>query len=90
MDKEIGFVLCRDRRGRLSRGVQVTGDRSSVSVPMNCPRGSKVIGLWHTHPSGSLELSRRDIATGKQFKLSHVCTSNGKPGSTRCYRIPDK
>lgn len=86
MDHEIGFMVCRTNRGGLTRGPTRHGDKSSVTVPVKCPAGAKPEALWHTHPSGSLRLSPMDIATGRDHKIPHVCVSNGKKGSTRCYR----
>lgn len=89
-ENEIGHVVCRDRRGRLFPGPVREGNSHNVDVPVKCPKGSQPVALWHTHPSGSLQLSDRDIKTGQQFRLPHVCTSNGKPGTTRCYEIPGR
>lgn len=87
MKNEIGMLICRSKDGRLHPGPIYEGNKSSVRVPINCPAGSKPAALWHTHPSGSVQLSDTDIDTGKKFNLPFVCASTGKQGSTRCYRI---
>ena len=87
MDKEIGILICKSKVGRLSAGAPAQGDRDSVKVPVKCPAGANPLALWHTHPSGSLRLSSTDIQTGKVHQIPYICVSNGKKGSTRCYKI---
>ena len=87
MKHEIGLIICKSQSGRLSSGPLQRGDRNSVKVPVRCPAGSKPVALWHTHPSGSLELSEADIQTSRDHHIPFCCVSNGKKGSTRCYRI---
>lgn len=84
---EIGFILCRTRRGRTRAGPICIGDRTSVNVPVKCPAGSRPEALWHTHPSGSLTLSGQDIQTGQNHGIPHVCVSDGHKGSTKCYKV---
>jgi len=84
---EMGFILCRNSRGRVKAGPMQTGDRTSVNVPVRCPAGYRPEALWHTHPSGSLQLSHQDIATGRQHGIPNVCVSNGRKGTTRCFRV---
>jgi len=85
--KEIGTLVCRKKDGTLVRNGIHKGDQSSVNVSLKCPPGSRREALWHTHPSGSLQLSSKDIKTGKEHDIPFVCVSNGKKNSTRCYPI---
>jgi proteasome lid subunit RPN8/RPN11 len=87
MKNEIGMIICKSQAGRLSSGPLQQGNRNSVKVPVSCPSGSKPVALWHTHPSGSLELSEADIRTSLEHRIPYCCVSNGKNGSTRCYRV---
>ena len=85
--REIGFLLCKTSRGKVRAGPIMIGDRTSVSIPVGCPAGSRPVALWHTHPSGSLRLSGQDIKTGEVNGIPHVCVSDGRKGTTRCFRI---
>ncbi len=80
-DKERGYTVCRN--GKLKKGIEVKGDAHSVSIPINCPAGSKPAALMHTHPSGSLQLSPRDIKTMHEKGLP-VCVKVGN--KIKCYR----
>jgi len=51
-------------------------------------RGNKVIGVSHTHPSGSVKLSSQDRKTAQQKGLKHVCVTTKR--ETRCYRFHPK
>ncbi len=64
MEKERGYTICGN--GRLKKGPEVIGEPSRVAIPIACPRGSKPVGLMHTHPGHSLELSPQDIRTMKE------------------------
>ena len=87
---EIGFLLCKTRRGRVRAGPIMIGDRTSVTIPVRCPAGSRPEALWHTHPSGTLRLSGQDIKTGEVNGIPHVCVSDGRQGSTVCFRMRRK
>lgn len=83
MTNEFGFTVCSN--GKITKGPTVTGDSHSVVIPMVCPAGSKVIGLHHSHPGGSLELSKRDIRTAREKGIPFVCVRARK--RVKCYRI---
>lgn len=55
-------------------------------------RGGKVIGVVHTHPSGSPKLSPRDIQTAREKGLSHVCVIVNRSGKqeAKCYKFPKR
>ena len=82
-DKEHGFPICKN--GGVTKGRTVTGDEHAVIVPLVCPRGSKVIGVHHSHPGGSLQLSQLDIRTAHEKRLKYVCVK--AQGKTKCYRF---
>jgi len=84
---EIGFLLCKTRRGTVRAGPIQIGDRTSVNVPTGCPVGSRPVALWHTHPSGALRLSGQDIRAGVDNGIPHVCVSDGRKGSTKCFSM---
>ncbi len=87
MDKEIGILICRTKTGQLVHGPTHHGTEKNVTVRIQCPSGSTPAALWHTHPGGTMSLSRLDIETGKKHKLPYVCVSNGRRGSTKCFQI---
>ena len=61
---EFGFSLCQLPNGDLTRGPVNWGTPTSVEIKLQCPSGSKFVGLGHTHPGGVAEPSRQDIASG--------------------------
>lgn len=76
---EKGFAVCETSKGKLVPGPQAVGDKSSVSVTMHCPAGTKTKAIYHVHPSGNLEPSEKDLEASKKFKVP-VCagTIDGK------------
>lgn len=82
MARERGYTFCK-RGKKLTRGVESTGDAHSVSVSVGCPPRSKPRAIFHTHPSGSLQPSARDLDAAKQHNLP-VCIKAGR--KVRCYR----
>jgi len=50
--------------------------------------GGKIVGVVHTHPSGSIKLSSQDIKTAREKSLTHVCVT--ARGHTKCYRFTPK
>jgi hypothetical protein len=87
-DREVGRPICAcNKTGKLSLGRQAQGrDAYSVEVPLNCPSGSSVVGVWHTHPGGRAEPSQADIRTAQRIGLRHLCiTVPG--GETRCHIV---
>ena len=81
MEREVGYTVCRN--GKLKKGFESKGDAHSVSIPVSCPAGTKPVGLMHTHPGGSLQLSPQDIKTMHEKKLP-VCVRVGN--KIKCYR----
>jgi len=91
MINEIGMVVCTSGPRQLVAGQMNHGDGYGVTVPVRCPgSGQKPVAIWHTHPSGSRRLSGPDIQAGAQHRVPYVCVSNGRRGSTKCYRIQKK
>ena len=85
MSEEYGFTLCRSPNAKVSSGPRVKGKAHEVSIPLKCPPGSKLIGLHHLHPGGSLSLSALDKRTAKEHRLEVMCVKGR--GRTRCYRF---
>lgn len=82
MAKERGYTVCNNGKSRLSRGPQVTGTESTVSIPISCPSGSRPVALFHTHPNGS-PISSVDIKTMREKKLPVCIKANGK---VKCWK----
>jgi len=82
---ERGFSICRTSNGKLVRGKSVSGAAHSVSIPNNCPAGSRRIGVSHTHPSGGIRLSDQDKAAARKHGMSVVCVETKE--RTKCYRL---
>lgn len=73
MANEKGYPICHDGR-EVKKGQTVMGSSHNVSIPLNtCPPGSRVIGVHHTHPGGSLQPSDRDISTMREKNLQYMC-----------------
>ena len=87
--REIGATLCRFPDGRLARGPVVSGTRTSLSIPVMCPPGAGMEGLWHTHPGGQAFPSQTDLASARQHGAKVLCvTADGGPSiATNCFRL---
>ena len=83
---ETGYALCR-KGSSLVKGPTARGGPHEVSIKLACPRGSKLIGVSHHHPGGSLRLSERDRQTAREKKLGIVCVS-AKGKRPKCYHFP--
>ena len=86
MEREQGFVVC-EYDGALIAGPVLTGNRTSISIPHECPGGKgEVIMVIHTHP-GDDELlpSERDLETGREHELEAVCIASSDWKRVKCY-----
>ena len=61
---EFGFALCQLPNGDLARGPVSWGTPTSVDIQLQCPSGSKFLGLGHSHPGGVAYPSDQDIKSG--------------------------
>ena len=87
--KEYGYSLCRDKSGRVKqKGPTAHGGTHNVDIPLRCPAGTKLAGVHHHHPGGSLSLSDQDRAAAKKHSLANICIKAG--GKTKCYRFKIK
>ena len=82
---EVGFTMCRTGAGALVRGPLATGTRTRLNIPISCPPGSVMEGLFHTHPGGQASPSQRDVASAKQYGAKVLCITNDT--TTRCFRV---
>jgi hypothetical protein len=82
--KECGFTICVYPDGTKTRGKTVCGTKHNVTIPNDCPPGSKRIAITHNHPGGNAPLgSDIDHRTAKKLGII-VCV---KTDSTRCVRV---
>jgi hypothetical protein len=58
---EMGFPVCQLPGGELTRGPVSWGSPTSVKIQLQCPGGSKFLGLSHTHPGGVAYPSAQDV-----------------------------
>ena len=63
---EMGFPGCQLPNGNLINGPVSWGTPTSVEIQLQCPMGSKFVGLGHTHPRGVAQPSDQDIRSGFQ------------------------
>ena len=82
---EVGFTLCRRPSGVLTRGPAVSGTRTAVNIPLLCPPGSSLEGLFHTHPGGVAFPSQTDKSSARKFDAKVLCITNDT--QTRCFRV---
>lgn len=80
MERERGYTVC--TKGK--RGRQVVGEPHSVSIPVECPAGSRPRGLFHTHPGGSLQPSVQDMQAAHQHNLPVCIRVRSK---VKCYPV---
>jgi len=68
---EIGAPICCNRRCRL--GKISRGTRTRVSVSLECPPGTRPVGIFHTHPGGRAYPSKADIENLRRAGLRISC-----------------
>ena len=84
---EIGYTLCEIPGGGMTRGPMAEGTPVSVDIPVSCPAGSTLKGLYHTHPGGVAYPSPTDIRSAKQVKADILCVKV-PGGALNCYKVP--
>lgn len=87
-DNEYGYSICRDKGGKLRKGPTTHGTSHNVDIPLRCPAGTKLAGVHHHHPGGSLSLSEQDRAAARKHNLEHICIKAA--GKTKCYKFKTK
>lgn len=72
-NRELGFPLCEKENGEVSHSTELSciGTKCHTTVSDNCGR-YKNIGLFHTHPEGSIMPSFSDLRYNNQIGL--LCT----------------
>jgi hypothetical protein len=85
-DREWGYLVCQGNK--ITRGPTYLGDHKNVNIPISCPPGAKPLAINHSHPSGVLELSQKDIDAAHKNDVPFVCVeANGK---RKCHEITGK
>ena len=82
---EVGFTICRTPTGSLTRGPMAMGTPVAVNIPLQCPKGSKMEGLYHTHPGGVAYPSNTDIKSAQRHGAKVLCITNDS--QTRCFKV---
>ena len=85
MPNEIGFSLCKMPNGKLTHGPIATGTPVSVSIPVQCPSGSSLHGLFHSHPGGVPYPSQQDVKSQKLSGAAVSCID--ADGKIKCFKI---
>ncbi len=85
--REHGFTICQGASGKLTRGPEAVGDRHQVSIDVTCPRGSRPIGLFHTHPGGSTNPSHADLDMAQKFHIDYLCIAVPETGRIACLKV---
>lgn len=83
---ESGYSICRTTRGKLVKAPAVKGEQHTVSIPNNCPVGTKRVGAAHLHPGGDIYLSSQDKKAAHEHKLKFVCVEIPS-GETKCFNF---
>ena len=82
--RECGFSICKTKSGKLTRGRTFCGTEHNVTLPNDCPVGSRRVALTHNHPGGVNPLgSSVDKATARKHGVI-VCI---KTDETRCIKV---
>lgn len=85
---EIGFSLCQVQgNGRLTHGPVSEGTPTSVDIKVECPAGSKLIGLHHTHPGGVAFPSPTDLASARAIGAQVMCIN--ADGQYQCFGLKE-
>ena len=82
---EVGFTICRAKSGKLTHGPMATGSPTGVNIPVSCPPGSRMEGLFHTHPKGVAYPSDIDIRSAVKVGAKALCVQSDT--ELACFRI---
>lgn len=88
---EIGFSLCRTPRGKIVTGPVFSGSPTRVDIAVQCPPGSRFVGLMHTHPKlsdgrgGIAQLSATDVRSALRVNAQVSCVGTEK--ALRCFGV---
>ena len=83
--REHGFPICAN--GGLSKGPESVGHRYGVKVSTTCPPGTRLVGLYHSHPGGIPEPSLADIREAARFRIPNLCIGVPEQGIIKCHRV---
>lgn len=82
---EVGWSICRFSDGKLTNGPVAEGTPFSVEIPVECPPGSELEGLFHTHPGGVAFPSDTDIRSAVRIGANTLCID--ADGHLECYIV---
>ena len=85
---ELGFTICQGANG-LTRGPVAHGTPTSVNVRVQCPVGSQMLGIYHTHPGGTSRPSSTDVHSAVSMGAKVLCVQSDRDG-LQCYRMKVK
>jgi len=82
---EVARTICLSN-GKIKWGREGhSGMPTDVWINPGCPKGGKVIGTYHTHPSGTSEPSPQDVEEMVRAGLPFLCVHG--EDALSCYRI---
>jgi len=83
---EFGFAIYARPDGSLLAGPLATGTPMSVSIPIvNPPPGTRLAGLFHSHPRGVAYPSNQDLQSAQQVQAPVLCIADD--AQMRCFRM---
>lgn len=85
MPNEIGFALCKLPSGKLTHGPIAQGTPISVGIPVQCPSGSSLYGLFHSHPGGVPYPSQQDVKSQRAASAKFSCID--ADGRIKCFKL---
>jgi hypothetical protein len=84
MEVERGAVICCSNK-KCTLGPMSKGTRNRVMINLKCPKGTRSVGTWHTHPGGHSYPSPTDVRNLQKAGLNMSCVTGGQ--GLKCYRI---
>lgn len=85
-DHEVAITLC-SRKGKIIPGGTAEGDWDHVEPHLTCPKRSKVIGSFHTHPGGDPRASKADVLFQQEHEHPLLCTGKPETGEYVCRKL---
>lgn len=85
--RERGFEICEEAEGRYEAGRKCVGSDCRVTITESCAGTGRLVGTFHTHPSGNLMPSLGDVMSIKMDRLEFGCIGgvvNGRVKKVRC------
>lgn len=84
---EFGAAVCEYPDGTLTHGTRSEGTPISVQISLDCPEGTRLAALWHTHPGGIPYPSQKDVSEARRVGVELIAITQPEQGITNIFSV---